>query len=97
MHVVRKPCVSCGMSDVKCYDVSKASGMPCCGHCFMSDTHPPMNDRDDWRSHVRLQVGELEELGYEIDKSTYPWFAYKGPRFNPDVSFLCRTPAWRPR
>lgn len=32
---------------------------------------------------MRLQPWEAEHQGYTIDKTCYPWVAYKGPRFAP--------------
>jgi len=42
----------------------------------------------------RLTAVQLEARGYTIDRSCYPWLAYRGPRFGPETSFRCRTPAW---
>lgn len=37
---------------------------------------------------------EAEAQGYTVDTHTYPWTAYKGPRFDPDERRLLRTPEW---
>lgn len=50
--------------------------------------------RDQVAEHRHLNPDQLRELGYMIDTNTYPWFAYKGGRFNPSVGFACHTPAW---
>lgn len=34
-----------------------------------------------------------EELGFTIDKTCYPWVAYKGPRFQPTEWYTMVTPA----
>lgn len=36
---------------------------------------------------------EWEEIGYTVDRHCYPWVAYKGPRFEPDIWFPIATPA----
>ncbi len=38
----------------------------------------------------------LEQRGWTIDRTCYPWFAYRGGRFNPTESFSCRTPEYVP-
>lgn len=43
-----------------------------------------------------LSVAELRVMGYSIDTTTYPWFAYTGRRFAPTRGFPCTTPAWAP-
>lgn len=40
---------------------------------------------------------ELEALGWTIDRTTYPWTAYQGGRFNPTKWFCCPTPAYKPK
>lgn len=30
-----------------------------------------------------LTRAKAERLGFTVDKTTYPWFGYKGPRFEP--------------
>lgn len=45
---------------------------------------------------LALDAEELVKLGYTIDRHTYPWTAYKGPRFMPTEWFNCRTPAYPP-
>ena len=37
---------------------------------------------------------EAEEMGFTIDRHTYPWTAYKGPRFAPTECLVIYTPAW---
>lgn len=37
---------------------------------------------------------EAKEQGFNVDKSTYPWTAYKGPRFTPTDVQAIETPRW---
>jgi hypothetical protein len=46
------------------------------------------------KTHLDLPADKLRELGYTIDTTCYPWYAYLGPRFNPSSGFRCTTPAW---
>lgn len=49
---------------------------------------------DEINNDLKLSADELKAKGYSIDESCYPWFAYKGPRMQPDVGFRCNTPSW---
>lgn len=42
---------------------------------------------------VTLTAEEAEEMGFTVDRCTYPWFAYKGPRFEPTDTIPIVTPA----
>jgi len=39
----------------------------------------------------KVTVAWAQDHGYTVDRSCYPWFAYKGPRFNPSEARLCWT------
>lgn len=45
----------------------------------------------------RATIEEAREQGYDIDTHTYPWTAYKGPRFRPLETIKLFTPAWPPK
>lgn len=38
-----------------------------------------------------LSKAAAEAEGYTVDTHVYPWFAYKGPRFLPEVARYCLT------
>ena len=40
---------------------------------------------------------EAKALGWDVDKSTYPWVAYKGERFSPEFIVNIFTPAYTPQ
>ncbi len=42
---------------------------------------------------MAITVQAAEHNGFEIDRSCYPWIAYKGPRFDPDETHTVVTPA----
>ena len=44
---------------------------------------------------VTLSAEEAEELGFTVDRCCYPWFAYKGPRFEPTDTIPIVTPGTR--
>ena len=44
---------------------------------------------------VTLSAEEAEELGFTVDRCCYPWFAYKGPRFDPTDTIPIVTPESR--
>lgn len=44
---------------------------------------------------VTLSAEEAEELGFTVDRCCYPWFAYKGPRFDPTDTIPIVTPRTR--
>ena len=37
---------------------------------------------------------QANELGWTVDRYTYPWCAYLGPRFAPEHIVEIDTPAW---
>jgi len=39
----------------------------------------------------------FKALGWDVDKSTYPWVAYKGERFSPEFIVNIFTPAYTPQ
>lgn len=39
----------------------------------------------------KMTIEEAKLEGFTVDTTTYPHFAYKGARFNPDVAGLCYT------
>lgn len=40
---------------------------------------------------------QAEAMGWEVDRHTYPWMAYLGPRFAPEWSCQVFTPEFDPR
>lgn len=40
-----------------------------------------------------LSKADAEAQGFTVDTAVYPWFAYKGPRFEPTVMIPVQTPA----
>lgn len=46
------------------------------------------------RGVLYRSAAEAEELGFTVDRSCYPWVAYKGPRFLPTEIIRVSTPAW---
>jgi hypothetical protein len=44
--------------------------------------------------HIHLPAETLIELGWTIDRTCYPWVAYKGDRFNPTDWATIDTPAY---
>lgn len=41
-----------------------------------------------------MTASEAEAQGYTVDRTCYPWLAYKGPRFEPTETQAVDTPAW---
>lgn len=41
-----------------------------------------------------LTAREAEALGFTVDRHCYPWFAYKGPRFQPIEVARVKTPPY---
>lgn len=39
---------------------------------------------------------EAEALGWTVDRHTWPWLAYLGPRFEPTLAVPISTPSWTP-
>ncbi len=39
----------------------------------------------------RITPAQAVAEGFDVDRSCYPWIAYRGPRFNPDVYRECMT------
>lgn len=42
----------------------------------------------------RVTAAEAIVQGFAMDRTSYPWVAYKGARFNPDELIYVYTPAW---
>lgn len=42
-----------------------------------------------------MNAREAEDRGYTVDRSTYPWVAYRGRRFDPIELFVVDTPAYK--
>ena len=49
------------------------------------------------RRRVPRAEAEAKALGWDVDKSTYPWVAYKGERFSPEFIVNIFTPAYTPQ
>src|SRR6516164_5976579 len=69
-----------------------------CGKTTKTNQSKYCGDGDnehDWQydseTHETMTPTTAMNLGLTIDDSCYPWIAYKGPRFNPEIWFYCLT------